>query len=381
MKIARSVHPLPGEAERKARLLSLIDGFGGRRVLVVGDLIADEFIYGEVNRVSREAPVLILKYDASEIVAGGAGNAANNVAALGGSAALAGLVGADDAGQRLLKSLSRQIDRRQVVRARGYRTPVKTRILAGGIHSAKQQIVRIDREAGWPLDDAVSAAFAKKLGAALGACDAVMLSDYGSGLVTPALAAAVASATRQRTRRRPIPILVDSRYRLLDYNGFAICTPNESEVEHALGVKIDDDLAVLEQAGRTVLRRTAMGAVLITRGSRGMALFEPKQPTVHVPIFGPDEVTDVTGAGDTVIATMTLALAAGASFYEATRLANYAGGLVVMKRGTATVSAAELSEAVESDHDTTVENWSQEGPEQGRRPGLTPHRKAVSGRA
>jgi rfaE bifunctional protein kinase chain/domain len=255
------------------------------------------------------------------------------------------------------------------VRTKGYRTPVKTRILAGGIHSAKQQIVRIDRETGWPLEEAVSRLFAQKIIAALRNCDAVLLSDYGSGLVTPALASAVAQAALKRGRRRPIPVLVDSRYRLLDYRGLTTCTPNESEVEQALGIRIDDDAVVLEEAGRTVLRRTGMRAVLITRGSRGMALFQPKQPTIHVPIFGPDEVTDVTGAGDTVIATMSLALAAGASFYEATRLANYAGGLVVMKRGTATISARELSDAVESDHDTTVENWSQEGPEQGRRSG------------
>jgi rfaE bifunctional protein kinase chain/domain len=370
MLIARSVHPLPGEAERKERLLSLVDNFGGRRVLVVGDLLADEFIYGEVHRVSREAPVLILKYDATEIVAGGAGNAANNVAALGGSATLAGLVGADEQGRRLLAGLPRPVDRRQVVRAKGYRTPIKTRILAGGIHSAKQQIVRIDREAGWPLDEAVSAAFARKLTGAMADCDAVLLSDYGSGLVTPALASAIARTTMKRGRRRPVPILVDSRYRLLEYHGLTTCTPNEAEVDQALGIRIDDDPDILEQAGRTLLRRTGMRAVLITRGSRGMALFEPKQPTVHVPIFGPAEVTDVTGAGDTVIATMSIALAAGASFYEATRLANYAGGIVVMKRGTATVSAHELSAAVESDHDTTEENWSQEGPEQGRRSGV-----------
>src|SRR5262249_4242527 len=147
------------------------------------------------------------------------------------------------------------------------------------------------------------------------------------------------------------------------------CTPNESEVEHLLGVRIDDDLSVLERAGRTLLARTRMQGVLITRGSRGMALFEPKRPTVHLPIFGSDEVADVTGAGDTVIATFGLALSAGASFYEAARLANYAGGLVVMKRGTATVSARELADAVISDHDTTPENWSQEGREQGRRSG------------
>src|SRR5437867_3344689 len=163
MLIARSVHPLPGEAERRERLLALIDGFSSRRVLVVGDIIADEFIYGEVARVSREAPVLILKYDATEMVAGGAGNAANNVAALGGCARLVGVVGVDPEGRRLLSSFHRGVDRASVVRARGYRTPVKTRILAGGVHSSKQQIVRIDREAGWPLSVAVSRALAARL--------------------------------------------------------------------------------------------------------------------------------------------------------------------------------------------------------------------------
>jgi D-glycero-beta-D-manno-heptose-7-phosphate kinase len=367
MLIARSVHPLPGEAERKERLLALVDGFSSRRVLVLGDLLADEFIYGEVARVSREAPVLILKYDATQIVAGGAGNAANNVAALGGRARLAGLVGADAEGRRLLASFHRGVDTAHVVRAREYRTPVKTRILAGGVHAARQQVVRIDRETGWPLDEAVSAALAKKIGPALEDCDAVLLSDYGSGLVTPALADAIRRAVARRTRRRPVPVLIDSRYRLLDYRGLTTCTPNESEVEAALGFAIDDDPDALERAGRLLLRRTGMQAVLVTRGSRGMALFQPKQATIHVPIFGSDEVADVTGAGDTVIATFGLALAAGASFYEAARLANYAGGLVVMKRGTATVSAQELSDAVTSDHDTSLENWSQEGPPQGRR--------------
>ena len=367
MLLARSVHPLPGEAERKARLLGLVDGFSSRRVLVVGDLIADEFVYGEVARVSREAPVLILKYDATAMVAGGAGNAANNVASLGGRARLVGLVGADPEGRRLLGSFHRGVDRRHVVRSRGYRTPVKTRILAGGIHAARQQVVRIDREPGWPLDDSVSAVLEKKIAPALDDCDAVLLSDYGSGLVTPALADAIRQAVARRARRRPIPVLLDSRYRLLDYRGLTTSTPNESEVEQVLGIRIDDNGAALERAGRLLLRRTGMQAVLITRGSRGMALFQPRQPAIHLPIFGSDEVTDVTGAGDTVNATFGLALAAGASFYEAARLANYAGGLVVMKRGTATVSSRELADAVSSDHDTTTENWSQEGPPQGRR--------------
>jgi rfaE bifunctional protein kinase chain/domain len=259
------------------------------------------------------------------------------------------------------------VDRAHVVRARGYGTPVKTRILAGGVHAARQQVVRIDREAGWPLEPSVSAALAKKIEPVLDACDAVLLSDYGAGLVTPELAGVIRRAVARVPRRRPIPVLMDSRYRLLDYRGLTACTPNESEVEQVLGVTIDDDVEALERAGRLLLRRTAMPAVLITRGSRGMALFQPKQRTVHIPIFGSDEVADVTGAGDTVIATFGLALSAGASFYEAARLANYAGGLVVMKRGTATVSARELSDAVSNDHDTSLEHWSQEGPAQGRR--------------
>lgn len=319
-------------------------------MLVVGDLIADEFIYGEVARVSREAPVLILRYDATEIVPGGAGNAANSVAALGARALVAGMVGTDVEGRRLLSAFPKLVDTRQIVRARRYRTPVKTRILAGGIHSAKQQVVRIDRETDWPLPEAVSKTFASRLTRALADCDAVLLSDYGSGLVTPELAVSIRAIISKRTPKRAIPIVVDSRYRLLDFKGLTACTPNESEVERALNIHIDD-LDALERAGRTVLRRTGMQAVLVTRGSRGMALFESNQPTVHVPIFGSDEVADVTGAGDTVIATMATALAAGASFLEAASLANYAGGLAVMKRGTATVSARELAGAVEQEHD------------------------------
>jgi rfaE bifunctional protein kinase chain/domain len=330
----------------RQRLVSLIRSFPTRTVLVAGDLIADEFIYGEVARVSREAPVLILKYDATGMIAGGAGNAANNVAALGGRARLAGMIGADAESRRLLGSLHRRVDTRAVVRARDYRTPVKTRILAGGVHSAKQQVVRIDRETSWPLGPAVSRTFAAKLPAALRGCDAVILSDYGSGLVTPALARVVRAALNRTARGRRVPVLLDSRYRLLDYRGLTTCTPNESEVEQVLGVDIDDDGPTLERAGRTILRKTRMDAVLVTRGSRGMALFQPDRPTVHVPIFGSDEIADVTGAGDTVIAAFGLTLAAGGSFEEAARIANSAGGIVVMKRGTATVSAGELSAAV-----------------------------------
>ncbi len=327
-----------------ASVLALIDTLASAHVAVIGDVVADEFVYGRVARVSREAPVLILEYDSTQIVPGGAGNAANNVAALGGRTTLVAVVGRDEPGRRMVAALHPRVDRRRLVRAAGHPTPVKTRILAGGVHSAKQQVVRIDRGVNQSVGSRTAAAFERAaLAAALGA-DAVLVSDYGSGLVTPALVARLRAAVRRAGL--PIPILIDSRYQLLKYRGLTACTPNESEVEQALGVRINDNPRLLEKAGRAILRETRMDAALITRGSRGMALFVRESPTVHIPIFGSDEVADVTGAGDTVMATMALALATGASFESAARLANYAGGLVVMKRGTATVGAAELRGAV-----------------------------------
>lgn len=354
MPSSRSVQPSGDRLEIESRLLSLLDGFPAIRVAVVGDLIADEFIYGRVARVSREAPVLILQYDSTQIVPGGAGNAANNVAALGGRTQLVGLTGKDEAGKRLHASLD-HVNTRGLLSPAGYCTPVKTRILAGGVHTAKQQIVRIDRVVSTQYAADSRAAFSRAALKAAVECDAVLMSDYGTGLVTPELAAALGKV-EARGRRRAIPILIDSRYDLLKYRGLTACTPNESEVEQMLGIRIGDDLKALERAGRELLKRMRMNAVLITRGSRGMTMFEPDRPTVHVPIFGSDEVADVTGAGDTVIATMALAIAAGGSFYEAARLANYAAGLVVMKRGTATVTPAELREAILSNRQSERTN-------------------------
>jgi bifunctional ADP-heptose synthase (sugar kinase/adenylyltransferase) len=344
------------------RLLRLIAAGKGKRVVVFGDLIADEFVYGRIARVSREAPVLILEYDTTEIVPGGAGNAASNVASLGGLVRLVSLVGRDEPGRRLFKVLPRNVERAGLSRPGGYRTPVKTRILAGGIHSAKQQVVRIDRHTSELVTDPQRSAAERAVKRAIQNADAVLISDYGSGLVQPRFVAELAASLRGRSTRDPIasrsdgsltagrqrqvPILIDSRYALTRYRGLTACTPNESEVEQVLGVRIDDNKAALERAGRALLKRTRMSCVLVTRGSRGMALFEPGKPTVHIPIVGSDQIADVTGAGDTVMATMTLALAAGGTFEEAARLANHAGGLVVMKRGTATVSAAELRRAL-----------------------------------
>jgi rfaE bifunctional protein kinase chain/domain len=309
------------------------------RVVVVGDLIADQFIAGHVSRVSREAPVLILKYDGTSIVPGGAGNAAMNAAALGADVHVVGLAGRDPEGRRLLAALGARADVRGVVRAAGYATPVKTRILAGGVHSAKQQVVRIDNVDA-PVTDALRRRVLAALTRAVRTADAVIVSDYGSGVINPAM---LRAALRGAGRRKPI-VLVDSRYAMLSYaGGMTATTPNESEVEAQLGVAIGDDAKALARAGRTLLRATRAEAVLITRGSRGMSVFERDAAAVHLPIVGSDDAADVTGAGDTVIAAFALARAAGASFADAARIANHAGGLVVMKRGTATVTRAELA--------------------------------------
>jgi rfaE bifunctional protein kinase chain/domain len=328
----------------KDRLREVVRSFRGRRVLVLADLVADEFVYGRVERISREAPVLILRYDGTDVRLGGGANAVHNIRTLGGSPIPFGVLGPDAQGARLRVLLREKgISPAGIVTEPGYVTPVKTRILAGGVHSTKQQIVRIDKATGLKERSPARRAVLARLKGFRGRVDGVLVSDYGFGLLTPAVVgAAVAFA-----RRRGIPVTVDSRFALLASRGMTAVTPNEAEVETALGVRIGHDRKRLEAAGRALLRRLGVKAVLITRGSHGMALFEPGREPLHIPIHGSDEVADVTGAGDTVIATFTLALAAGATPAEASLLANYAGGIVVMKRATATVSSEELLAAVD----------------------------------
>jgi rfaE bifunctional protein kinase chain/domain len=341
--MAQRPHPVPS-AER---LTGLVRRFDGRRVLVVADLVADEFLYGRIDRVSREAPVLILHYDGTDVRLGGGANAVHNIRTLGGRPLPVGVLGQDETGRRV-RGLLREtgIVARHVATDPAYTTPVKTRILAGGVHSTKQQVVRIDRATRLHERSAARRAVLRALRDFKGRLDAVLVSDYGFGLLTPEIVEAAVSLAR----RRRVPVTVDSRFALLAFRGMTAVTPNEPEVEAALGVSIGHDAKKLEAAGRALLRKLDVKAVLITRGSDGMALFEPGRPALHIPIYGSDQVADVTGAGDTVIATFTLALAAGAAPAEASFLANYAGGIVVMKRGTATVSATELARAVAQDH-------------------------------
>jgi rfaE bifunctional protein kinase chain/domain len=331
----------PKEADR---LKKIVESFPNVTVTVLGDLVADEFVFGEISRVSREAPVLILKHRERTVVPGGAANAANNLADLGVNVLPVGIVGDDEPGRLLLKHFRhKRIPVSGVLKDKSYTTVTKTRILAGMAHTSRQQVVRVDRE---PLQ-APNTHLTRELYLAARnyahASDALLVSDYGYGAATPA----IVTALREKGKLGSTPIVLDSRYRLLQYSGATAATPNEPEVEEALGIRIGQDWNKLIAAGEQLMTRMKLQALLITRGRDGMVAFNHKHKPVDIPIVGSDQVADVTGAGDTVIAAFTAGLAAGATTEEAAQLANYAGGIVVMKRGTATVSREELLHAIE----------------------------------
>jgi rfaE bifunctional protein kinase chain/domain len=324
------------------RLRPIVDAFAGRTVVVVGDLIVDEYLFGRPARISREAPVLILRFTEREISLGGAANAVHNVHALGARVVPVGVVGGDAPGEELVGLLGAAgISTDGIVTERGRQTPMKTRIMAGGYQATRQQVVRLDREPGAEPEPATEDALGERLAAAARDADAVIVSDYGYGTVT----ARVLERLRALTRRSGAIVTVDSRYDLPRFTGLTAATPNEAELETLAGGPVDDERAV-EKAGRQLLERLDTRLLLVTRGSRGMALLEREGPCTFIPIHGTDEIADVTGAGDTVISAFTVALAAGAPPVDAAMLANMAGGLVVMKRGTATVTAAELVQAL-----------------------------------
>ncbi len=324
-------------------LLEVLSRFPSRKILVVGDLIADEFLYGRIARVSREAPVLVLEYRNMIRLPGGAANAANNLLDLGCKVALAGAVGQDEPGNDLIEILrSKGANVGALRRIRSYGTPIKTRILAGAHHSAPQQVVRVDRVHSHDRIPEVSWGAIER---SIRAADAIIVSDYGYGIIKPQLLSRLSAAARERH----IPIVVDSRFRMSDFHDVTSMTPNITELEAAVGIDIGSDAQLLRKVARRVLRQQRLQSLLVTQGRFGMTLFEPNRAPIHIPIYGTDEVADVTGAGDTVIAVFTLALACGAEPEAAARLANYAGGIVVMKRGTATITCEELQAAILND--------------------------------
>jgi len=334
----------------RSRLLQLSEKMKGKLIVVYGDIVADHFVYGTPKRISREAPVLILRQYREDILLGGAGNAINNILSLGGLPIPVSVLGNDAAGDALVEKLTAQgIDCSGILRADRYRTPRKVRILGGFPHGSRQQIVRYDIEDTFDVSEQEAERFAWLLRDQIHIGQAALISDYGYGVVTPSLAANLTGFSAGK------PVTLDSRYDLLRYPDVTAATPNEEEATAAAGVSLLDENGNGEGirfVADTLQSTLDCEAVLITRGSRGMALFEKegKEP-VFIPVYGTDQVADVTGAGDTVIATFTLALAAGASYAEAAKLANYGGGIVVMKMGTATVSNDELRHAIERDEE------------------------------
>jgi rfaE bifunctional protein kinase chain/domain len=325
------------------RLLRILDLFGKRTLAVAGDLIADQFLYGQIARVSREAPVLVLQYRELVRVPGGAANAANNLLDLGCRVIVIGAVGSDAAGKDLTAALEdKGANIRFLAQVNSYSTPVKTRILAGAHHSSPQQVVRVDHESR--LAEEFRFPW-QKLRQGCRNLDGIIVSDYGYGAAPPS----IIHELRRLGRQGGVPLVVDSRFRMAEYEGVTSMTPNITELEAAAGISIAGNQRLLSRVARRVLRKQNLGSLLVTQGRFGMTLFEPNRAFVHIPIYGTDEVADVTGAGDTVIAVYTLALACGATPEEAARLANYAGGIVVMKRGTATVHRDELAAAIRQD--------------------------------
>lgn len=328
---------MPAPAKLRApTLLELTQAFSKRRVLVVGDLVADHYLYGQTDRISREAPVLVVRYESAEVKLGGAANAAANVRSLGGQVTALGALGRDEMGRELRRLFKAAGVRVASPAAEGIQTETKTRVLAGGMNTTRQQVLRLDRGSGGALPARVRMELSRLVRAAARDADAVLVSDYGAGVLD------------QETRRAlkglaedGMTVCVDSRFSLKAFEGFPVLKPNEPELQALAGVPLRTEAEVIA-AGRQVVKALGCRALLVTRGRSGMAVFDAQGNAELLPVHGLGEAVDVTGAGDTVMAALTLSLAAGGSVLDAARIANVAGGLVVQKPGTATVTRAEL---------------------------------------
>jgi rfaE bifunctional protein kinase chain/domain len=328
-----------------AGLTACVARFNAQKLMIIGDIIADVYLEGKISRISREAPVLILEHAGETIVPGGAANVINNTATLGGTVYAIGVVGADQPGGAITGLLqAKTINTEGLYHDPARPTITKTRIIAGGIAAITQQIVRIDREAKGPIAPAAEEYLLARIQAQIQQVNAVILSDYGYQCITPTI--------RERTiawcRSYGIPCIVDSRYAIRSFKGITIAKQNELELAAVVGYPLVDEPTLL-RAGRELLDFLEAEAVMVTRGPDGITLIERDDTVTQIPVTNASEVFDVSGAGDTVVAGMMLALAAGASRIDAARLANYAAGVVVRKLGTATVSQAELIQAIGGD--------------------------------
>ena len=322
----------------------------GRRAVVVGDIVLDAYLYGETVRVSREAPVIVVRKERVEHRLGGAANTAANLAALGVETELLGAISDDANGERVRGMLTAAGVDVSRLGTSPRATAVKTRILAGAFGTSRQQVLRIDEEPDVSLSDAAREAIARDVATRGERAQVVVVSEYGYSLASAQLA-----DTAKDLARRGVPVCVDSRHSLADFAGVTAVTPNVPEAEELAGHAITNDEAVRKAGGR-IVERLAVGACLLTQGRGGMTLFRAGAEPAHVDIVGEDEVADVTGAGDTVIATFSAALAARLGMHNGMVLANVAAGIVVMKTGTATASPEEIAHTA-ARHGVTLEPW------------------------
>lgn len=315
--------------------------FKGLNVAVIGDMVADNYIYGRTFRISREAPVLILKHQKSTVIPGGAANSAANLASLGANVQALGLLGEDAMGDALVKGLSAAgVSTEAMIRTSEYTSVSKTRVMAGASNTTSQQVVRIDSEPDPDLSDQLRQKLENQAKQVINEAQAVIISDYGYGVITPGVRELATKAALSGK-----PVIVDSRYNMLDFKGVTMLTPNEEELEMALKRRIKD-IDSLYDMSSDVWESTGVKALLVTRGSHGMALMTKAGELLLIPVYGSDEISDVTGAGDTVAAAVTLGLCLGLEPSEAAKIANFSASVVVMKAGTAVVYPDELEKSI-----------------------------------
>ena len=322
--------------------LDIIDKMQGSEILILGDMIADIYLEGTISRISREAPVLVLEQASEKVVAGGAANVVNNAATLGGVVHAAGLLGDDNGADGLEGILAaRSVDTKGFIRDKDRPTISKTRVIAGGRTTVSQQVVRIDKESKAPMKPEYEAKIGKYLDEVLPRIQGVVLSDYGSGTITEGLKNQILGYSKKHS----IPVIVDSRYDIWRFKSVDYIKQNDAELAAAVGRELDSE-AALVAAGKELLAKMSAKGVLITRGEDGMTLFGADGSVNNIPVSDKSEVFDVSGAGDTCVATVMLALAAGVEPLAAATLSNIASGIAVRKMGTSTVSAQELRDYI-----------------------------------
>ena len=322
--------------------LDIIDKMQGSEILILGDMIADIYLEGTISRISREAPVLVLEQASEKVVAGGAANVVNNAATLGGVVHAAGLLGDDNGADGLGSILAaRSVDTKGFIRDKDRPTISKTRVIAGGRTTVSQQVVRIDKESKAPMKPEYEAEIGKYLDEVLPRVKGVVLSDYGSGTITEGLKNQILGYSQKNS----IPVIVDSRYDIWRFKSVDYIKQNDAELAAAVGRELDSE-ADLVAAGKELLSKMSAKGVLITRGEDGMTLFGADGSVNNIPVSDKSEVFDVSGAGDTCVATVMLALAAGVEPLAAATLSNIASGIAVRKMGTSTVSAQELRDYI-----------------------------------